>query len=105
MRKLNNKGEAEGGALAVAIIIIAIFLCICHSCSGQGRARNWGGEMTITLDPGVKLEEITWKDDDTLWYVTRPMREDEFAETHVFQADTVFGVFEGEITIVEQEAK
>ena len=105
MRKLNNKGEAEGGALAVAIIIIAIFLFIGHSCSGQGRARNWGGEMTITLEPGVKLEEITWKDDDTLWYVTRPMREDEFAETHVFQADTVFGVFEGEITIVEQEAK
>lgn len=105
MRKLNNRGEADGGALSIAIIIIAILLFICHSCSGQGRARKWGGEMTITLDPGVKLEEITWKDDDTLWYVTRPMREDEFAETHVFQADTVFGVFEGEIIIIEQEKK
>lgn len=105
MRRLNNKGEVEGGALTIAIIIIAIFLFICHSCSSQGQARNWGGEMTITLDPGVKLEEITWKDDDSLWYVTRPMREDEFAETHVFQADTVFGVFEGKIIIVEQDAE
>lgn len=104
MRKLNNRGSA-GEGFCIALVVVLIFLFLCHACSGQNQARNWGGEMTITLEPGVKLEEITWKDEDTLWYVTRPMREDEFAETHTFQADTVFGVFEGEITIVEQEAK
>ena len=59
--------------------------------------------MTIKLDPGQKLEEITWKDDTNLWYLTRPMREDEKAETHTFQESTEFGVFEGTITIIEQE--
>ena len=105
MRKLDNRGSSrEADPLFVAVAIIATLLFIFRACSAQGRARNYGGEMTITLDPGVKLEEITWKDDDNLWYLTRPMREDEHAETHVFEADTVFGVFEGKITIIEQEA-
>ena len=56
--------------------------------------------MTIELPKGQKLEEITWKDAD-LWYLTRPMREDENAETHTFQESTEFGVLEGTVTIIE----
>ena len=56
--------------------------------------------MTIELPKGQKLEEITWKDAD-LWYLTRPMREDENAEIHTFQESTEFGVFEGTVTIIE----
>lgn len=39
----------------------------------------------MKLEPNQKLEEITWKD-DSLWYLTRPMTDDDVAETHTFRA-------------------
>lgn len=39
----------------------------------QTMAKSFGGNMTLTLDPGQKLELITWKE-DSLWYLTRPMQ-------------------------------
>ena len=68
----------------------------------QGAARSFGGSITLRLDPGVKLEEITWKN-DSLWYLTRPMREDEVPETHTFQQSSEWGVFEGTVTVIESE--
>lgn len=85
-----------------ASVILIIVLSIATMFATQTRTRNFGGNTTIELEPGQKLEEITWKD-DSLWYVTRPMRDDEFAETHTFQQSSVFGVFEGTVTIVESE--
>jgi hypothetical protein len=79
------------------IFAVAILLSGC-----QATTREWGGNMTLTLEPGEKLEEITWKD-DSLWYLTRPMREGEEAETHVFKQSSNFGVFEGTVTIIEKE--
>lgn len=70
-------------------------------CSPQKLAKNYGGTMNIELDPGVKLEQITWKD-DSLWYLTRPMREDDIAEIHTFQQSSGWGVFEGKVVIVEK---
>lgn len=80
--------------LLVGVIISTILV----GC--QGAARDWGGSMTIELEPNEKLELITWKE-DSLWYLTRPMREDEEAETHVYKQSSEFGVFEGTVTIVE----
>ena len=80
----------------VAILMAAIMLTGCHKA-----ARNYGGSMTRELPKGQKLEEITWKDDAALWYLTRPMRDDEKPETHTFKADTEWGVFEGTVTIIE----
>ena len=89
----------------IAIIIIFLLLPLtasilngCHETT-----KNFGGEMTIELEPGQKLEEITWKDDTTLWILTRPFREDEKPETHVFYADTEWGVLEGQVIIIEKE--
>jgi hypothetical protein len=42
--------------------------------------------MTVELEPGQKLEEITWKE-DSLWILSRPMRDDEVPETHTFYED------------------
>ncbi len=81
--------------IALTVILISS-LCGCNAA-----AKNFGGDITITLEPNQKLELITWKDDDSLWYLTRPMREDEEAETHVYQQDSEFGVFEGTVTIIE----
>lgn len=58
--------------------------------------------MTLNLEPNQKLEEITWKD-DSLWYLTRPMTDDDIAETHTFQQQSEFGIFEGTVIIVESK--
>ena len=87
---------------AVTVILIAVLVAI--YCSGCHEAtRDLGGSMTLELEPGRKLEEITWKE-SSLWYLTRPMREGEHAETHIFQQDSEWGVFEGTVTIIEKEA-
>lgn len=66
----------------------------------QGATKSFGGSMTLELEPNQKLEEITWKD-DSLWYLTRPMTDDDIAETHIFQQSSEWGVFEGTVTIIE----
>jgi hypothetical protein len=82
--------------LTLALVAgMALGLCGC-----QATTRSWDGSMTLELEPNQKLEEITWKDDD-IWYLTRPMTEDDVAETHTFQQSSEFGVFEGTVTIIE----
>lgn len=66
----------------------------------QGATKSFGGSMTLELEPNQKLEEITWKD-DSLWYLTRPMTDENIAETHTFQKSSEWGVFEGTVTIIE----
>ena len=86
----------------ISILIIGVtMLFLVGGCSQQGAVRAFGGDMTIELEPNTKLELITWKDDDSLWYLTRPMTENDIAETHTYQQSSAFGVFEGTITIVE----
>lgn len=84
-------------AVLIAGGLMAILLTGC-----QGATKSFGGSMTLELEPNTKLEMITWKD-DSLWYCTRPMREDEVAETHTYQQQSEFGVFEGTVTIVESK--
>lgn len=83
------------------IIYALLLLCLLLSgCTEQTITRNLGGTMTLDLKPGQKLEEITWKDDQ-LWYLTRPMKEDEEPETHTFQESSEWGIIEGTVIIIE----
>lgn len=82
-------------------ICILLLAAVVGFTGCQSAARNLGGDITLELEPGLKLEEITWKE-DSLWYLTRPMREDEFPETHVFKQNSEFGVFEGSVTVIEK---
>ena len=83
------------------VLIIAMIVCWiltgCHSTT-----KNFGGSMTVELEPGQKLEEIIWRGGD-LWILSRPMREDEQPETHTFYEDSEWGLFEGTVTVVEKE--
>jgi len=79
------------------IIAITIFTG-CHAVT-----KSFGGSMTVELEPGQKLEEITWKEDDSLWILTRPFREGEEPETHTFYEDSEWGVLEGTVTIIESK--
>ena len=82
------------------LMVVGLMATILIGC--QGATKSFGGSMTLELEPNTKLEMITWKD-DSLWYCTRPMREDEVAETHTYQQQSEFGVFEGTVTIVESK--
>lgn len=84
----------------ILAVLIATIMCLGLTTGCQSMTKNFGGDMTIRLEPNTKLELITWKD-DSLWYCTRPMREEEKAETHTYQQSSEFGVFEGTVTIVE----
>lgn len=83
------------------LILLLAAILVCTSITGcQSATKSWGGSMTIELEPNTKLENITWKE-DSIWYCTRPMREDEVAETHTYQQSSEWGVFEGTVTIIE----
>lgn len=87
------------------ILIVVTILSILITLTGcQGAVKSFGGSMTLNLPKNTKLEMITWKD-DSLWYCTRPMRENEEAEVHTFQQSSEFGVFEGTVTIVESKGE
>ena len=88
------------------ILILTIFstLSFFSGCTQNGSVKEFGGKANIELEPGKKLEEITWKDAN-LWILTRPMRKDEEAETHTFYESSEFHVFEGEVVVIEKEKK
>ena len=84
-------------------LAVVLGLTLCFGMTGcQSVTKDLGGSTTIKLEPNQKLEEITWKD-DSLWYLTRPMTDDDIAETHTFQQSSNFGVFEGTVTIIEKK--
>lgn len=82
--------------IAIAVLVVG--------CTQQGTTKDMGGSTTIELEPNTKLEEITWKD-NSLWYLTRPMTDDDVAETHTFRESSEYGVFEGTVTIIEKKTK
>lgn len=87
----------------IAILIMICMVLMLNGCTEQSVTRDMGGSMTVELEPGQKLELVTWKDDASLWYLTRPMRDGEEPETHTYQQQSEFGVFEGTVTIVESK--
>lgn len=87
-------------AILLAVLVIGFIGSAATGC--HYTTKYFGGEMTVELSPGQKLEEITWKD-DSLWILSRPMRDDETPETHIFYENSEFGVLEGTITVIEKE--
>ncbi len=59
-------------------------------CTENSRAKSFGGTATLNLPPNQKLVVVTWKDDD-LWYLTRPMKDNETPETYAFQEKSSWG--------------
>ncbi|AKQ08470.1 hypothetical protein PQE66_gp155 [Bacillus phage PBC2] len=69
---------------------------------GQWGAKKFGGNYEVNLPKGEKLVNATWKESN-LWYLTRPMTEEDKAETYKFKEDSTFGVMEGTVTIKESK--
>ena len=81
--------------LALAMLI-TIGLTSCNYCT-----RNFGGSTTITLEPGEKLVEVTWKE-SKLWYLVEPMEDNYIPKTKVFKENSNAGMLEGTVTFVER---
>ena len=79
---------------------MGIILATMVACTANVRAKNWGGSTTIVLPIQQKLVTATWKDSH-LWYLTRPMRDGEKAETYTFQEDSNLGLMQGTVIFRE----
>lgn len=83
------------------VILSAIaIIALSTSCTENARVKAFGGEGTINLPQGRKLVNVTWKETE-IWYLTRPMRNDEVAETYQFQEESSWGMVEGTYNLVE----
>lgn len=82
---------------AILAIGICMMLAGCNPVT-----RKMGGDMTIHLKPGEKLINVTWKE-TSLWFLTRPMKAGEAADTYKFKEDSTWGVLEGTVTIIEHK--
>ena len=83
-------------------VILLLFVLVSITGCEQTVSRNFGGDMTITLKPGVKLIEVTWKKSN-LWYLTEPMDSDYVPKTKVFKEIAVMGVLNGTVTFIESK--
>ncbi|ALA07216.1 hypothetical protein SECTIM467_92 [Brevibacillus phage SecTim467] len=81
-----------------AMVMLSVTLVGCNPV-----ARSFGGTITVDVPKGQKFVNATWKDKDSIWYITRPMREGETPETFFFQEDTTLGILEG--TVIFKESK
>lgn len=87
----------------IFMVVLFVFAVIgMISCTSNQRARSFGGSSIENLEPGKKLLNATWKQDD-LWLLTRPMNSTDVAETYVFVESSSYGLMNGKVTIKESK--
>ena len=65
-------------------------------------AKHWGGTLELHAEPGTKVINVTWKNED-IWVVTRPMRDDEHAEVVTFREYSRTGILSGKVVVHETD--
>jgi hypothetical protein len=89
----------------LGIVVVFILLTAAHfglRSFDQTFTKRWGGSMTINLDTGERLEMITWKEGEHLWYQTRARTPEESPTVHKFREYSRYGVLQGEVVIKER---
>jgi hypothetical protein len=85
-------------------VLLGLFgIVLLVSCTGNQRARTFGGTETIQLEEGVRLVNVTWKGREgggDLWILTK--KDTTKATTYSFKEKSNFGVMEGEVIIIEK---
>ena len=86
-------------------LLCSLLIVFCLSASGCNYlARKVGGNVEVKLPANTKFVNASWRE-NSLWYITRPMRSDEQPETYTFQEDSNFGVMEGTVTFIESRGE
>jgi hypothetical protein len=86
----------------ILIGLLSIATVISTSCTKNNRVKNWGGTATMHLPENQKLVTVTWKESE-LWYLTKPMTNEDVAETYEFREESSFGLMEGKYIIKESK--
>lgn len=76
------------------ILTIAIILLVLVSCTGNQRARSFGGTETVQIEPQEKFINITWKQDN-LWVIVQ----DTITGTIYAKEKSSFGLVQGTVII------
>lgn len=87
--------------MKLKLLLIVIGICSL-SCTENTRAKKFGGTMTVDLPPNTKLLNVTWKEGE-MWYLCRPMREQEAPENYTFQEKSGLGIMEGKVIFTESK--
>ena len=82
------------------LITVAVALSLA-SCTENARVKRFGGNGDIELEPGQKLEMVTWKSDE-LWILTSNRPDSVKPQTYQFSEKSSWGVIEGNYTIIEK---
>lgn len=85
--------------IIAAIMLVAVMYTT--GCTQQDRARKFGGTATIDVSADRKLVNVTWKDENTLWLLTRERKPGEEAERYIFEEQSRFGIVQGRVIIIE----
>lgn len=80
------------------LLICLIALCAI-SCENY-TTRKWGGTMTINVEPGYKVTNATFKDDE-VWYFVEPMEANYTPKQKKFVEKSMYGALEGTIIFNE----
>lgn len=81
------------------LLIVFTTLIFLFSCTDNENARNYGGTQKIDLDPGERLQNITWKNDD-LWILTK--QDTTKPSVYTFGEKASYGVWNGKVIINEK---
>lgn len=82
-------------------IIAIIGLLSLTSCE-QYVARNFGGDVDITVEKGYKVTSATWKE-DAIFYFIEPMEEDYKPKVKKFIESSNYGVLESKVIFIERK--
>ena len=83
------------------LFILSVLVISLSSCTGNTRARVYGGTQMIDVPAGYKVVEATWKEGSSLWYLMEPMEDDYTPKVKVFQESSRLGLVEGTVKFVE----
>ena len=81
-------------------ILFVLITIICLTSCSQSISRNFGGTTTIKLQPGEKLIEATWKEDD-IWYLVEPMDSTYVPKVKTLKESSVMGIMKGQVIFIE----
>jgi hypothetical protein len=88
--------------ITVITFLVITVACLLMSGCGQMWAKKWGGTINITLNPGERLEMITWKEGGNLWLQVRARGLEEKAIRHEFREYSNLGLVEGKVVVQEK---
>lgn len=83
------------------LFITSIGTILLVSCTENQVARSFGGTEVINLDAGIRVVNVTWKDEDaSLWILSK--KDTTKASTYYFTQKSGFGLIEGQVIINEK---